>query len=173
MKWKKLINYSIENYFQIVCFISLSVLFIVIAIGLPVGIESLNMIRVFNNDEARGVELLNRCLLKNNLDPNFYYYYGMLYYTICFGICKVVFLFSSETQLSIWTIAFVLKLVSFLSFIFSPLYFIGCVKYFSQKMVVVVLACRIYDGFVFVTRANDTSWYDSNCISHFKFPYCL
>ncbi|TSA50749.1 MAG: hypothetical protein D4R43_01780 [Sphingobacteriales bacterium] len=130
---KKVKNYLIENYFQIACLFALSVLFIVIAIGLPVGIDSINMIRVFNNDEARGVELLNRCLLKNNLDPNFYYYYGMLYYTICFGICKVIFLFSSEPQLSIWTIAFVLKMVSFLSFILFTVLFYRLCKIFLSK----------------------------------------
>ncbi len=123
----------LKNYFEFICLSAISILFIVMAIGLPVGIESLNMIRVFNNDEARGVELLHRCLTYNNLDPNFYYYYGMCNYTICFGICKVIELFSHQHELSIFTIAYVLKLVSFFSFVFFAIVFYRLCRLFLSK----------------------------------------
>ena len=68
-----------KNYFTIVSFCAFTFLVIVLSMGIPYGIDSLNMIRVFNNDEARGLEILKHCLEHNNLDPNFYYYYGMVY----------------------------------------------------------------------------------------------
>ncbi len=107
-----------KNYFTIVSFCAFTFLVIVLSMGIPYGIDSLNMIRVFNNDEARGLEILKHCLEHNNLDPNFYYYYGMVYYTTCFCICKIILLFSGQEQVSVFTMAAVLKTVSLCSFIF-------------------------------------------------------
>ena len=130
---KSVKTFIAQNYFGIISFAAISILIIASAIGLPIGIDSINMIRVFNNDEARGAELLQHCLVHNNLDPNFYYYYGMFYYTICFVICKAIFLFSHSSELSVYTIALVLKAVSLLSFVFFTLVFYRMCRLFLSK----------------------------------------
>ncbi len=131
---KSIVNFFLKNYFEIICLTSVGFFFFIIAIDLPCGIDSLNFIRVFNNDEARGVTRLKQCIENNNLDPNAFYYYGMFYYTICFGIGKIVLLFQHSSELSIWTIAFILKCVSFFSLLlFSFAFFRICLLFLTKE----------------------------------------
>lgn len=70
--------------------IAVLVFAVVLAVGnMTSGIQSIRVMRVFDNDEARIAEAVLRNLKENSPNPHGFFNYGHLYQTACFAVIKV------------------------------------------------------------------------------------
>jgi len=110
------LNNLLEKAIACAVLIPLSVLVFVSFINISYGIEDLNIMFVFSNDEPENIRMLLKNLYANDINPRGFFSYGYLYQTIGYFILKI-YLFSGYNIDKISFIAYTLRAISLFSFI--------------------------------------------------------
>ncbi len=88
-------------------------------VSISYGVESLNLIRIFSDDETLAVHNVLANVKYNDLNPRGIYQYGYLYHTIGFFIIKALKYFDFKVDAML--VALVLRLISLISYALTGL----------------------------------------------------
>ncbi|MCP4157268.1 MAG: glycosyltransferase family 39 protein [bacterium] len=108
---------TVEFVFKIIGSLLIALLLFGNLVILSYGTDSLNLIRIFSNDEATGVRMVRGNLDNNDLNPGKFFNYGYLYQTTAFYLIKTLGNFGYKIDARL--IALVLRLISLLSYALS------------------------------------------------------
>ena len=103
---------SFKKSLKIIVLSLLLFLFIGEIITLFYGVENLDILRVFSDDESLVTKTVLNNLVYNDLDPRGHYVYGYFYQTIGFFVCKVLISFGFKANAML--AALVLRILSFI-----------------------------------------------------------
>ncbi len=104
-------------------------------INISCGIEDLNMMFVFSNDEPENIKMLLKNLYANDINPRGFFTYGYLYQTTAYFILKLYSFFGYSID-KISFIAHTLRAISLFSFIGLLLLFERSLKMLDIDLVI-------------------------------------